>query len=248
MSVSGNKKRFYTVVRGRVPGIYPMWFGPGGAQGQIRGYAGAIYRGFATMEEARDFMARPISPPVRKQGAYRNGPSEEGAHDEQKRPVHIYTDGGCIDNPGPGGFGAVIIEGDKRIEISGGYRLTTNNRMELMACIRALHALKKSSHAVLFTDSQYVANAIQKGWAVKWRSRNWMRDKTHRAINSDLWAEVLKLLERHDVVFRWVRGHAGNPENERCDVLAGKAAQDPDLAPDTGYENAMNELRESRLF
>jgi ribonuclease HI len=174
--------------------------------------------------------------------------SDENDHDDQERPIHIYTDWGCIDNPGPGGFGAVIIEGDKRIEISGGYRLTTNNRMELKACIQALSTLKKSSQTVIFTDSQYVANAITKGWAVKWRSRNWMRDKTHKAINSDLWAELLKLLERHDVVFRWVRGHAGNPENERCDVLAGMAAQRTDLAPDTGYENALNELRESKLF
>ena len=246
--MSENKKRFYTVVKGRVPGIYTSWFGPSGAEEQVRGYTGAIYRGFATMEEAKDFMVRPKFSPVRKQSDYRDGHSEEGDPDDRKRPVHIYTDGGCIDNPGPGGFGAVIIEGDKRTEISGGYRLTTNNRMELMACIQALLTLRKSSHAVLFTDSQYVANAVQKGWAVKWRSRNWMRDKTHKAINSDLWAELLNLLEKHDVVFRWVRGHAGNPENERCDVLAGKAAQGPDLATDTGYEKAMNELKESRLF
>ncbi len=248
MSVSENKKRFYTVVRGRVPGIYTSWFGPSGAEEKIRGYAGAIYRGFATMEEAQDFMARPQSYPVRKQGAYSNGHTEEGDQEDQKRPIHIYTDGGCINNPGPGGFGAIIIEGDKRIEISGGYRLTTNNRMELIACIQALHRLRKSSTAVIFTDSQYVTNAIQKGWAMKWRSRNWMRDKTHKAVNSDLWAELLKLLEKHDVVFRWVRGHAGNPENERCDVLATMAAKGTELALDTGYENAMNELRESRLF
>jgi ribonuclease HI len=246
--VSGNKKRFYTVLKGRVPGIYTRWFGPGGAEEQIRGYAGADYRGFATREEAQDYFEHPKISPKRKQGAMGNDQAEEGARDGLKRHIHIYTDGGCIDNPGPGGFGVVIIEGDKRLELSGGYRLTTNNRMELMACIKALQTFKKAEQAILFTDSQYVANAVQKGWAMKWRSRKWMRDKTHKAVNSDLWAELLVLLERHDVVFRWVRGHAGNPENERCDVLAGRAATGPELAIDTGYENAMKELRESRLF
>ena len=246
--MSENKKRFYTVVRGRVPGIYNKWFGPGGAQEQVRGYADAVFRGFATLEEARGFMADPKSRHSSGKPVRQNTSWDDNDQDEQERPVHIYTDGGCIDNPGPGGFGAVIIEGDKRTEISGGYRLTTNNRMELTACIQALNTLRKGSHVILFTDSQYVANAVTKGWAAKWRSRNWMRDKTHKAVNSDLWAELLTLLARHDVVFRWVRGHAGNPENERCDVLARQAAQRKDLTPDTGYENSMNELRESKLF
>jgi ribonuclease HI len=101
---------------------------------------------------------------------------------------------------------------------------------------------------VLFTDSQYVANAVQKGWAAKWRSRNWMRDKTHKAMNSDLWKELLELLGKHEVVFRWVRGHAGNPENERCDVLAKNAAQGMNLPPDCGYEDALKEAKEARLF
>ncbi len=189
-------------------------------------------------------MARPISSVRRQTTAYDLENSDDKPSDTA-RPIHIYTDGGCLDNPGPGGYGAVIMEGDRRIELSGGYRLTTNNRMEIMACIKAIGTLKKNSQAVLFTDSKYVANAIEKGWALKWRSKNWMRDKNNRAVNSDLWAEMLMLLEHHDVVFRWVRGHAGNPENERCDVLAKKAAQGKDLEADSGYEKAIAEMKES---
>ncbi|MGO9147896.1 MAG: ribonuclease HI [Desulfomonilia bacterium] len=246
--MSQGKKRFYAVVRGRTPGIYTLWFGPGGAEEQIRGFTGALYRGFTTMPEAQDFMLYPRYTPASKPTARHHEETEESTRDVQNRPIHIYTDGGCIENPGPGGYGVVIIEEDKRSELSGGYRLTTNNRMELMACIQALRALKQRSNAVLFTDSQYVANAIRKGWALKWRSRNWMRDKTHRAVNSDLWAELLGLIERHDMVFCWVRGHAGNPENERCDVLAKKAARGTDLAPDPGFEDVMKRITESRLF
>jgi len=230
-----------------VPGIYSRWFGPGGAEEQIRGYAGAVYRGFATVEEAQEFLARPVVP-ARSQTVSRHEDGVGDSAQDTDRTVHIYTDGGCLDNPGPGGYGAVIKEGGSRMELSGGYRLTTNNRMEITACIKALRALTKSSRAVLFTDSQYVANAIEKGWAVRWRSRNWMRDRNHKAVNSDLWAELLDELERHDVVFRWVRGHAGNPENERCDVLARKAAQGRDLQRDHGYEKALAELKESTLF
>lgn len=245
--MSESKKKFYSIVKGRRPGIYSRWFGPGGAEEQIRGYAGALYRGFATIEEAREFMERPVSVPRNGKRAT-DGPGTLDAATLNDRSVHIYTDGGCIDNPGPGGYGAVIIEEGRRRELSGGYRLTTNNRMEIMACIKAIGSLKKNAHAVLFTDSQYVANAITKGWALKWRSKNWMRDKSQKALNSDLWAELLKLLERHDIVVRWVRGHAGNPENERCDVLARKAAQGPDLEADTGYEETLKGLKESTLF
>ena len=247
MGVSEKKKRFYTVVRGRTPGIYTRWFGPGGAEEQVRGFAGAIYRGFATMDEARDFMAHPRHP-QRKTAVSEKGTAGERTSEETKRPIHIYTDGGCIENPGPGGYGAVIIEGDTRREISGGYRLTTNNRMELMACIKALASLRAGSQAVLFTDSRYVADAVEKGWAVKWRSRNWMRDKGHKAMNCDLWADLLRIVERNDVVFRWVRGHAGNPENERCDVLAKKAAQGRDLAVDSGFEDALGSREAPGLF
>jgi len=246
--VSQGKKNFYAVFRGRVPGIYSRWFGHGGAQEQIEGFNGALYRGFVTIEEAREFMVHPHYSQTRKQSDHEEHDTQGGEREETGPTIRIYTDGGCIDNPGPGGYGVVIIKDGKRVELSGGYRLTTNNRMELIACIQALRSLKKRSHTILFTDSQYVANAVQKGWAVKWRARHWMRDKTHKAINSDLWAELLGLLEKHDVVFRWVRGHAGNPENERCDMLAKKAAQGMNLQPDPGYEHAMKEQRESRLF
>jgi ribonuclease HI len=162
--------------------------------------------------------------------------------------VSIHTDGGCINNPGPGGYGVVIINDRERIELSGGYRLTTNNRMELMAAIVALRSLKKRSRVMLTTDSQYVVNGIQKGWAMRWRSRNWMRDKKHRAENSDLWAELLDVLEKHEVSFQWVRGHSGHPENERCDALAKRAAHLPNLLPDTVYERSRQGSQEPRLF
>jgi ribonuclease HI len=241
------KKRFYSVAKGRTPGIYTRWFGPGGAQEQVMGFAGALYRGFATMEEAREFLNHPRQP-QRKSPLPRQERGDGTAPEGTERPVHVYTDGGCFDNPGPGGYGVVIIEGGSRREISGGYRLTTNNRMELMACIVALRSLRPGSHAVLHTDSRYVADAVEKGWAVRWRSRNWMRDKGHMALNSDLWADLLGALEGHDVVFKWVRGHAGNPENERCDVLAKKAAQGTELQDDPGYENARRNGAEKGLF
>ncbi len=142
----------------------------------------------------------------------------------------------------------VIIDGRKRTELSGGYRLTTNNRMELTAVIMALRSLKKKSRVAITTDSQYVVNGIEKGWALRWRSRNWMRDKSHRAENSDLWAELLNLLEKHEVSFQWVRGHSGHPENERCDALAKSSSRLPDLPSDTVYEQAGQGPPGPRLF
>ena len=151
------------------------------------------------------------------------------------KKVKIYTDGACLGNPGPGGYGAVLLYGTLRKELSGGFRLTTNNRMELMGAIVSLQSLKTLCEVTLFTDSQYVVNAMSKGWARRWRQNRWMRNKTEKAVNPDLWELLLSLCERHQVTFVWVRGHAGDPENERCDELSKQAAIAKDLPVDKGY-------------
>ena len=153
-----------------------------------------------------------------------------------KPQITIHTDGACLGNPGPGGYGIVLQSGNQRGEMSGGYRLTTNNRMELLGPIKALQALNQPSCVTLFSDSRYVVDAVKKGWARKWRAKDWMRNKKEQAINPDLWGQLLELLEEHEVEFRWVRGHAGNRENERCDKLAVEAAKGGGLERDEGYE------------
>ncbi len=149
--------------------------------------------------------------------------------------VDIYTDGGAIGNPGPGGWAAILRTGEAEKELTGGYRLTTNNRMEIIAAIRGLEALSKPARVTIHTDSQYLANAISLGWARKWKAQGWMRNRTEPALNSDLWERLLALLERHEVRFQWVRGHAGHPENERADRLAVASGKGRDLPPDEGY-------------
>lgn len=134
--------------------------------------------------------------------------------------VEIFTDGACSGNPGPGGWGAILRYGDKEKELSGGSDDTTNNRMELTACIEALKALKVPCKVLLTTDSLYVVNGITKGWAVSWRNNGWRKADKKPALNPDLWGELLELTEKHDVAFNWIKGHAGHPENERCDALA----------------------------
>ena len=150
--------------------------------------------------------------------------------------IIMYTDGGCLGNPGPGGYGVVLLYGDVRKELSQGYKLTTNNRMELTACIVGLDALKESCNVTIHTDSQYVINGITKGWASRWRANNWKRNKKDKAINPDLWGRLLDLCDKHKVSFVWVKGHAGNPENERCDYLANTAGTRSDLLDDKNYQ------------
>ncbi len=137
-----------------------------------------------------------------------------------KKHVVIYTDGACSGNPGPGGFGIILQYGEYRKELSQGFPSTTNNRMELLAVITALEALNTACKVDLYSDSKYVIDAIQKGWAVKWRSKNWMRTPKEPAKNPDLWERLLNLLEVHEVAFHWVKGHATNENNNRCDELA----------------------------
>lgn len=161
---------------------------------------------------------------------------------EVLKEVTIYTDGACLGNPGPGGYGVVLLYGNQRKEMAAGFRLTTNNRMEMMGAIAGLQALKTPCVVTLYSDSQYVVNAIKQGWAKKWRANGWMRNKKERAVNPDLWEELLTLCDRHQVTFTWVRGHAGNTENERCDRLAVQAANQTELSRDEGYEKVVQGL------
>lgn len=150
--------------------------------------------------------------------------------------VVIYTDGACSGNPGAGGYGTVLLFGTARKELSGGFVETTNNRMELLAVIKGLEALKEPCKVTLYSDSKYVVDAIEKGWATKWRRQNWMRNKKERASNVDLWERLLRLLEVHTVAFVWVKGHADNVENERCDQLARLAILEDSLDIDENYQ------------
>ena len=136
------------------------------------------------------------------------------------KQVEIFTDGACSGNPGPGGWGAVLRYGSAEKELSGGAADTTNNRMELSAVIAALSALKEPCKVTLTSDSKYVIDAVTKGWAKKWQANGWGKSDKKPALNADLWEKLLALLEKHDVRFVWVKGHAGHPENERCDRLA----------------------------
>ncbi len=139
--------------------------------------------------------------------------------------VDIYTDGACKHNPGPGGWGAVIVYGKIEKELSGGEAMTTNNRMELMAVISALEALKEPCDVTLTSDSKYVIDAIEKKWVYGWRKNGWVKSDKKPALNPDLWQRLLSLLEVHKVSFIWVKGHAGHPYNERCDALACAVAE-----------------------
>lgn len=137
-----------------------------------------------------------------------------------KKRVEIFTDGACSGNPGPGGYGVVLKYGEHIKELSGGEEQTTNNRMELTAVIVSLEALKEPCLVTLTTDSKYVVDGIEKGWAKSWRENGWKKKDKKPALNPDLWGKLLDLLEVHEVRFNWVKGHAGHPENERCDELA----------------------------
>lgn len=136
------------------------------------------------------------------------------------KKIEIFTDGACSGNPGVGGWGAILRFNGHTKELSGGEANTTNNRMELTAVIEALKALKEPCEAVITTDSKYVSDAITLGWAEKWRANGWKKADKKPALNVDLWEKLLELLSIHKVTFNWVKGHAGHPENERCDALA----------------------------
>ncbi len=218
------KKKYYAVACGNRPGIYKTW---PEAEAQVKGYSGARFKGFASIEDAEQWL----------NGGHSVVKKKVPQQPEQSDNLSIYTDGGAIGNPGPGGYGVVLQDGLEQREMSGGFRLTTNNRMELMACIVALRELVGSNRSmILYSDSKYVVDAIRKGWAKAWRKRNWQKANGQPAANPDLWQELLELVQGLDIRFQWLKGHAGNPLNERCDQLAVSAARGDKLAEDSGYQ------------
>ncbi len=146
--------------------------------------------------------------------------------------VKIYTDGACSGNPGPGGYGTILKFGKHEKELSAGYKQTTNNRMELMAVIAGIESLKERCRVDVYSDSKYIVDAVEKGWAKRWEQKGWMRNKNEVAKNPDLWERLLDLLEQHEVEMHWVKGHSGHLENERCDRLAVQAAAGEQLLED----------------
>jgi ribonuclease HI len=149
--------------------------------------------------------------------------------------VTIYSDGACLGNPGPGGYGTVLLTGAHRKELSGGYRRTTNNRMELMGAIVGLESLKRPCEVTLWSDSQYVVHAFTKDWITGWQKRGWRTASKEPVKNQDLWQRLLLAVAPHEVTWQWVRGHTGDVENERCDQLAMAAATGGDLQVDAGF-------------
>ncbi len=244
--------KYYVVAKGNQPGIYDSW---PKAEVQVKGFGGAVFKGFKALIDAEDWFeeatgdapvyhfakplisdeSQPKQPVIKPNDALVEG------------KVVIYTDGGAIDNPGAGGYGVVLLFGappkTARKELSGGFRYTTNNRMEIIALIMALQVLKRQSEVVVYADSRYVINSIEKGWALRWRENNWERarksetgdtSEIEKVPNADLWAQLLELLAHHTVSFVWLKGHAGARENERCDQLAREAARHRDLPEDEG--------------
>jgi ribonuclease HI len=236
--MAAKKKNYYAVARGRKPGIYRNWEGADGAKAQVFSFPGALYKGHYTLAEAEDWLRDNSGSSrveaVKKESVNQNDSAPLNFDDSEG--IVIYTDGGCSGNPGPGGYGAVIIQDGSRKEISGGYRLTTNNRMEMIACIKAIESLEDDDPVRLYSDSSYVVNGITRGWAKKWRKNGWIRSGSEKAQNVDLWSKLLVLYERIDVEFVWVKGHAGTLENECCDRLAVAAASKSGLPVDEAYE------------
>lgn len=241
------KKEYYIVIHGHRPGLYDRWFGEEGAAEQVDGFANAVYKGFYTLEEAIEWLRELHAETI--PGLPPDLVDLLGLHPEQRRregpralleagKILIHTDGAAIDNPGPGGYGVVLRYKGHRKELSGGFRGTTNNRMELRACIEGLKALKRRSSVVIFSDSKYVVNGMTKGWAERWQAQGWKLNDDQDVKNVDLWQQLVELCQQHDVEFRWVRSHTGNPDNERCDQLAVAAARRQDLAADEAYEAA----------
>lgn len=157
--------------------------------------------------------------------------------------VTLITDGACLGNPGPGGYGAILVCEGRRREISGGYRRTTNNRMELVAIVEGLAALTRACRVKVVSDSQYVIRAMTLGWAGRWQRGGWMRTRKDPVENADLWRRLLEALRPHAAAFEWVRGHAGHPGNERADALATAAARRTDLPADEAFESGATTVR-----
>lgn len=257
--MSNKKKSYYLVVHGRKPGLYTQWHGPGGAAEQVADFPEAIYKGFYTLEGALNWLKSfskenlealaPDLADLLNHASQGNTPTEAIVNeDAPSEKVMLYTDGGALSNPGPGGYGVVLRDKGHRKELSGGFRHTTSNRMELMACIQGLRFLKRKANVVIYSDSKYVVDVMNQGRARRWRARGWRRKNRTKAENSDLWAQLLELCELHEVEFRWVKGQNSLEENERCDRLAMQAAQRSDLPADEGYENTPRDPPTPSLF
>jgi len=156
--------------------------------------------------------------------------------------VRIFTDGASSGNPGPGGYGTILLYNGHRKELSGGFRKTTNNRMELKAVIEGLSALKRICKVIVYSDSKYIIDPIKKGWIYNWHDKNWKRKPNKTVLNADLWTQLYELINKHEVDFEWIRGHNGNIENEKCDEIATTAYKQSNLPPDIFYESNSNEL------
>lgn len=239
------KKQYYVVIHGRQPGLYDQWFGGEGAAEQVDGLADAVYKGFYTLEEAIEWLrqihaetipglAPDLADLLEIAPAQPRRESPSALLEAGK--ILIYTDGGAIENPGPGGYGIVLRYQGHKKELSGGFRRTTNSRMELLACIEGLKALKRRCSVVLYSDSKYVVHGMTKGWARRWQAKGWKLSNDQDVKNTDLWQQLVDLCRQHDVEFRWIEGHTGNADNERCDQLATAAARQRSLPADAGYE------------
>ena len=213
-------KKFYAVKRGRKTGLFTVW---AECAAQVKGFQGAVYKGFMTEEEARAWLggadARAEQPRAAAEMAAPSAPDAD---------YIIHTDGSCLRNPGgPGGWAAVIettATGAVK-EKSGGDPETTNNRMELTAALMALSAVPEGARVALYTDSQYLKNAFTKFWLPAWKKRGWKKADGEPVLNQDLWVQLDAAFAARQVQFHWVKGHAGNPRNERCDALARAEAE-----------------------
>lgn len=213
-------KKFYAVKRGRKTGLYTVW---AECAAQVKGFQGAVYKGFMTEEEARAWLggvdARAEQPRAAAEMAAPSAPDAD---------YIIHTDGSCLRNPGGAGGWAAVIETAATgavEEKSGGAPETTNNRMELTAALMALSAVPEGARVALYTDSQYLKNAFTKFWLPAWKKRGWKKADGEPVLNQDLWVQLDAAFAARQVQFHWVKGHAGNPRNERCDALARAEAE-----------------------
>jgi ribonuclease HI len=244
--MSKRTKSIYLVVQGRQPGVYTQWEGSQGAKAQVSGVHGAIYKGFYTSEEACNWLKsqshQSLPPALMQWLVEQESVGTDNALDSlvknhlHNRGTVIFTDGSTLGNPGPGGYAAVILTSQTRRELSGGFRLTTNNRMELMACIAALESLQPRAQVLLITDSAYVYRPTVEGWLMRWANTNWKRRDGKTIENVDLWQRLFRLCQTFRVEFHWIKGHNATVENERCDRLALNAAHHPGLPEDPGYQ------------
>lgn len=162
--------------------------------------------------------------------------------DNNLKTVELFSDGACSGNPGKGGYGTILKYKETKKEISEGFRLTTNNRMEILGVLRGFEALKEPCNVIITSDSKYVLDALSKGWVFGWKKKGWIKSDKKPALNVDLWEKLLKEIAKHNVTYNWVKGHNGHPENERCDELAVNAYSSDDLKTDEQYEREQNNV------